>query len=159
METRTHIRFRSARVNFKEGREERKKASVSQPIEARRSIFGQQTIDRSISRNEKEGKFLPHLDPIRQVKSGTGEDRCHGGQCRPQRAQHCHLIGRFESFSLSSRCLSAARFLADVSLLSPLFFSPRHSRIASEFAIQLSKPGSPTFPPPLPPPLARFTKN
>lgn len=91
------------------------------------------------------------LNPIRQVKSGTGEDRCHGGQCRPQRAQHCHLIGRFESSSLSSRCFSAARFLADVSpLSSSLLFSLRHSRIASESAIQLSKPGSPTFLPPLP---------
>lgn len=57
METRTHIRFRSARVNFKEGREERKKASVSQPIEAR--INFRTTNDRSIDPEERKGRKIP----------------------------------------------------------------------------------------------------
>lgn len=97
---------------------------------AGRSIFGQRSIDRSSIRDppvvceERKGrKILPHLNPIRQVKSGTGEDRCHGGQCRPQRAQHCHLIGRFESSSLSLLVVSPQLGSSPVYPRSPLFFS------------------------------------
>lgn len=130
IKTRMRIRFRSARVNFK-GRRERRPAFHRSPID--RWWQGDQfsgndrSIDRRSARSlceERKGrKILPHLNPIRQVKSGTGEDRCHGGQCRPQRAQHCHLIGRFESSSLSLLVVSPQLGSSPVYPRSPLFFS------------------------------------
>lgn len=63
-------------------------------------------------------KASTHLNPVRQVKSGAGENRCHGGQSRPQHAQHCHLI------SLKASLLYLRRWFFAVSLrLSAALFS------------------------------------
>lgn len=70
-----------------------------------------------LSKTEVE-KASTHLNPVRQVKSGAGENRCHGGQSRPQHAQHCHLI------SLKASLLCLRRWFLAVSLrLSAAFFS------------------------------------
>lgn len=70
-----------------------------------------------LSKTEVE-KASTHLNPVRQVKSGAGENRCHGGQSRPQHAQHCHLI------SLKASLLCLRRWFLAVSLrLSAALFS------------------------------------
>lgn len=73
-----------------------------------------------------------HLNPVRQVKSGTREDRCHGGQSRPQHAQHCHLIRLKASLLYLRQCFSAVPLSLSPSvpryLVAPLLFSTRACR-------------------------------
>lgn len=84
-----------------------------------------------LSKTEAE-KASTHLNPVRQVKSGAGENRCHGGQSRPQHAQHCHLISLKASLLCLRRWFLAVSLRPSAALFSSILLAHRQRNCYSK---------------------------
>lgn len=84
-----------------------------------------------LSKTEVE-KASTHLNPVRQIKSGAGENRCHGGQSRPQHAQHCHLISLKASLLCLRRWFLAVSLRLSVALFSSILLAHRQRNCYSK---------------------------